>query len=398
MIKRIIEDKIEDYLAGEAQKILFIWGPRRSGKTTLVQKVGRRHGARVFNFDLLSDREKFKADKTRLEKLAREEKIILIDEVQNGPEATVGLKILHDLYNVKIITTGSSELRQKGSGEFDSLAGRFMERYCLPLSAAEMTQAAKPKAYEEGEFYRRLAEQVQVFGAYPEVYDGDWDEKEKIELLKNLVETYVLKDVVSIYELKNLKLARDILVKIGLQLGSEVSVREIAGSVQASVPTVASYIEIYIKNYVLIPLPSFKTNLRRAVSENRKLYFYDLGIRNALVEDFRELRLRPDRGGLWENYVVAEMEKRRRNENMLMNMYFYREYGGKEVDLVLADYHKRYTCVEMKLAKAKAKSVFPLPHRLKVVNPENYQEMVSAKEADLFGATISEKFATGGMG
>ena len=384
MIKRIIEGEAENYLAGKTTKILFIWGPRRSGKTILLGEIARRHGVRVFNFDLLSDREKFAGDKTQLEKLAREEKIILIDEVQNGPEATVGLKILHDLFGAKIIATGSSELRQKGSGEFDSLAGRFMERYCLPLSAAEAVTAAGRKSYEEKQVYKRFQEAGQIFGGYPEVYDTNLDEKSKIELLKNIVETYVLKDVVNIYELKNVKLARDILIKIGLQLGSEVSIREIAGTVSASVPTVASYIEIYIKNYVLISLPSFKTNLRRAGSENRKLYFYDLGIRNALVEDFRGLELRPDRGGLWENFVIAEMEKRRRNENMLMNMYFYREYGGREVDLVLEDYHKNYGCIEMKRKGAAARPVFPLEHSLKVVNPDNYQELLAAKEQDLF--------------
>lgn len=387
MIKRFIEDEVEDYLAGKTTKILFIWGPRRSGKTILLGEIAKRHGLRVLNFDLLSDREKFVADKRQLEKLAREEKVILIDEVQNGPEATVALKVLHDLYGVKIIATGSSELRQKAGGEFDSLAGRFIERYCLPLSAGEAVAAAGQKAYEEKDFYKRFQEEGQIFGGYPEVYSANLDEKSKIELLKNIVETYVLKDVVSIYDLKNVKLARDILIKIGLQLGSEVSVREIANSVQASVPTVANYIEIYIKNYVLIPLPSFKTNLRRAVSENRKLYFYDLGIRNALVEDFRSLNLRPDAGGLWENFVVAEMEKRRRNERLLMNMYFYREYGGREVDLILADYHKRYAGAEMKKTAGRAaRSVFPLPHSFRAVNPDNYQEMLLAKEADLFGA------------
>src|SRR3990167_3750840 len=368
MIKRIIEGEAENYLAGKTTKILFIWGPRRSGKTILLGEIARRHGVRVFNFDLLSDREKFAGDKTQLEKLAREEKIILIDEVQNGPEATVGLKILHDLFGAKIIATGSSELRQKGSGEFDSLAGRFMERYCLPLSAAEAVTAAGRKSYEEKQVYKRFQEAGQIFGGYPEVYDTNLDEKSKIELLKNIVETYVLKDVVNIYELKNVKLARDILIKIGLQLGREVSIREIASSVQASVPTVASYIEIYIKNYVLIPLPSFKTNLRRAVSQNRKLYFYDLGIRNILIRDFRETNLRQDSDGVWENLTVAELEKRRRLEHLHYNFYFYREYGGREIDLVIEDYQKNYTILEIKTNRGGVKNIFPLPSRKITIN------------------------------
>ena len=109
------------------------------------------------------------------------------------------------------------------------------------------------------------------------------------------------------------KLAKDILTKIALQIGSEVSVRELANSLGENAVTVSNYIEIFVKNYILIQLPSFKTNIRKAVSENRKLYFYDLGIRNILVKDFRDLELRPDKGGVFENFIVSEIEKKRKN-------------------------------------------------------------------------------------
>jgi len=117
------------------------------------------------------------------------------------------------------------------------------------------------------------------------------------------------------------------LTKIALQVGQEVSVAEIANSLGANQSTVSSYIEIFIKNYILIPLHPFKTNMRRAVSENRKLYFYDIGIRNILVKDFRELDLRPDRGNVFENFIVIELEKMRRNTKAQQTMYFYREYS-----------------------------------------------------------------------
>ena len=278
----------------------------------------------------------------------------MIDEVQNSPQSTVALKILYDEFDVKVIATGSSELRQKSAEEFDSLAGRFVETYCLPLSIDEIKNHDQPKEYEKAEYWQTLADTLQNFGCYPEVYDSALDEKEKIELLENIVETYVLKDVIDIYNLKNVKLAHDILVKIALQLGSEVSMREIANSLQANVQTVSNYIEIFIKNYILIPLPSFKTNVRKSVSENRKLYFYDLGVRNALVKDFRKLELRPDSGGLWENFIVCELEKMRRNHNIKKSLYFYREYGGREVDIVIEDYHKKYLCLEIKKKKNKA--------------------------------------------
>ncbi len=375
MLKRAIEAEIVAYLKDKNTKILFIWGPRRSGKTTLLKKYAQAYKLPVFNFDLLSDREKFASDKKTLQKIVDEHNVILIDEVQNYPESSHALKILHDEFNAKVIATGSSELRQT-SNDFDTLAGRFRQIHCLPLSAFEIVDNTELKAYEKDEFYRALATRMQVFGAYPEVHLSGESENAKIDLLQNILDTYVLKDIIDLYNLKNTKLAKDILTKVALQIGSEVSVREIANSLQANVSTVSSYIEIFIKNYILIPVTSFKTNARRAVSEHRKLYFYDLGVRNVLVKDFRPLELRPDRGGVFENFVVSEIEKRRKILNAKLNMYFYREYSGREVDLVLEDYHKQYTCLEVKLGGEQTEKVFPLPHTLETVSGDTYFEII----------------------
>lgn len=142
--------------------------------------------------------------------------------------------------------------------------------------------------------------------------------------------------------------------------------------------TIKMHIEIFIKNYILISLPSFKTNARRAVSENRKLYFYDLGIRNAFIKDFRELALRLDKGGVFENFIVSEIEKQKRNTGAKLSMYFYREYGGKEVDLVLEDYKKNYTTIEIKVQeRGTGKDVFPLSHRFHVIDASNYFQTIS---------------------
>lgn len=377
MFKRAIENKIEEYLKGGDYKTFYIWGPRRSGKTTVLRELAKKLGVRVFNFDFSSDHNLFTPDRDTLDKLTKENKVILIDEVQNHSQATVALKLLYDEYKVKVIATGSSELRQKDP-EFDTQAGRFTEHYCLPLSIEEIRVNTDTPSYEEKNLEKKLVEQLQVFGSYPEIYIQDnLSDEAKAELLQNIVQTYVLKDIVDIYELKNKKLAEDILTKIALQLGSEVSIRELAISLGSNGGTVANYIEIFIKNYILIPLPSFKTNVRRAVSENRKLYFYDLGIRNALVKDFRETKLRPDQGGLFENFIISEIEKQRRNTGALRTLYFYREYGGKEVDLVIEDYKKNYTVLEIKVDKGGAKDIFPLPHTSEVVNAQNYFEKVT---------------------
>lgn len=374
MFRRLIEADINRYLKSKNNKVLFIWGPRRSGKTVLLNKLAKRLGVKRYNFDWQSDREKFVPRKEILTALVKDNPVVLIDEVQNYPEATVAIKLLHDELKVKVVATGSSELRQK-SKEFDSLAGRYDEIYCLPLSLEEIWQNQKPAADEAAAFKNQLLEKLQIFGSYPEVYtQTTLLETEKIGLLQKIFDAYVLKDIVDIYDLKNAKLAKDILTKIALQLGSEVSVREIANSLGASPSTVADYIEIFIKNYILIPLPSFKTNLRRAVSENRKLYFYDLGIRNSLIRDFREPALRQDSGGVFENLIVTELNKKRLLSRSQDNFYFYREYGGREIDLVIEDYKKNYTTMEIKTNKGRLKNIFPLPSKKITVTRQNYYD------------------------
>ncbi len=379
--KRALDTHVDNYLKGDSYKTFYIWGPRRSGKTTLLERISKEWGVPFFDFDLQTDRELFVPKHDEIEKLVQTHAIILVDEVQNHPAATVVFKLLQSKYKVKVIATGSSELRQKSGEDFDTMAGRYHEAYCLPLSVSEIQQNNSVVSYEQSRFLQNSAKQIQIFGSYPEVYIPQHiSEEERIEILEKILNTYVLKDVVDIYQLKNEKLARDILTKIALQLGSEVSTREIAMSLGANKDTVANYIEIFIKNYILIPLPSFRTNARRAVSENRKLYFYDVGIRNILIKDFRDLDLRPDRGGVFENFVVSEIEKQRRNCNAQQSLYFYREYGGKEIDLVLEDYKKRYTCIEItqKEKKRGNRDIFPLPHTFITLTGANYYDTITA--------------------
>ncbi len=376
MYKRQLEQQISHYLNGKDKKILFIWGPRRSGKTTMIKKIGADLGLPVFNFDLMSDYEKFAPDVDVLRKVVASCPVVLIDEVQNYPEATKALKVLHDEFAIKIIATGSSELRQKTTN-FDSLAGRFAEHFCLPLSIGEIHNNFPLPAHEEEKFFVSLAEKIQIYGAYPEVFNNTLPDSEKIDALQNILDTYVLKDVIDIYNLRNAKLAKDILTKIALQIGSEVSLRELASDLGANVVTVSNYIEIFIKNYVLLPLPAFKTNLRRAVSAHRKFYFLDLGLRNILVKDFRDTNIRPDRGGLFENFVMAEMYKKIKNGGLHYSLYFYREYGGKEIDFVVEDYKKNYTCFEAKFSGGGARPVFPLAHKQDTINTRNYVQKLN---------------------
>lgn len=150
--------------------------------------------------------------------------------------------------------------------------------------------------------------------------------------------------------------------------------KEISNSLQANIGTVLNYIEIFVKNYILISLPSFKTNARRVVSQNKKYCFYDLGLRNSLIKDFRELDLRQDKGAVFENYIISEVEKIKRYINYNFSTYFYREYSGKELDLVIEDYQKQYNVFDVKVdGKLNAVNrIFPLEHKLDVINMNNY--------------------------
>ena len=269
LYKRTIEPYLDKYLSSDSNKIAFVWGPRRSGKTTILKKISEKIGVPLFNFDLQSDREKFLPDRNTLKKIVDSVSVILIDEVQNYQDATLALKILHDEFKIKIIATGSSELRRK-SKNFDSLAGRFIEFHCLPLSLNEIYENNKPLPHAEKEFWSSVLDNAVIFGAYPELSDAGSNESAKVEGLQNILSTYVLKDVIDIYELRNSKLASDLLLKIALQVGQEVSVRELASDLGASAPTVVNYLEIFVKNYILIALPSFKTNVRRSVSAHKK--------------------------------------------------------------------------------------------------------------------------------
>ena len=265
MYKRAIETKIEEYLQGDEYKTFYIWGPRRSGKTTVLKELSKKLGVRVFNFDFTSDQRIFQPERDVLDKLTKANKVILIDEIQNYPQATVVLKLLYDEYKIKVIATGSSELRQK----ITSLIPKRVDilpsiSVCLFLFR-EIRQNTTIPSYEEPNFEKGLLEKIQIFESYPEVYIGDTlADIQKQDLLENILQTYVLKDIVDIYGLKNKKLAEDILTKLALQLGSEVSVRELATSLGSNGITVENYIEIFIKNYILIPLPSFRTNLRKS--------------------------------------------------------------------------------------------------------------------------------------
>lgn len=357
MFLREIEHKVQDHIDRNDQKILFIWGPRRAGKTTVIKKFAKSLSVPVFNFDLLGDRDIFALNREALEKVSKLP-YILIDEVQNYPESSLALKILHDEFNAKIIATGSSEIRAT-TQNFDSLAGRFKTLHCFPFSLIEILKNSNAASYTLNTFAHRELTNLMLYGGYPEVYLSS-DEKEKGELLENLLSTFVLKDVIDLYNLKNAKLARDLLTRLAIMLGRELSVREIAAHLNANAGTIANYLEIFTKNYVLTPVSPIKVDTRRSVAESKKYYFNDLGLRNLLVRDFRPIDLRIDAKAILENVLVSELTKANINEKNGRELYFYREYSGRDVDLIIEDLEKNYEAIYV---GANREDVFPLTHK-----------------------------------
>ena len=364
MFLREVEQQVQKHIDTGNSKILFLWGPRRAGKTTILKKFAKNLGVPFFNFDLISDREVFSLNREALAKLS-ELPYILIDEVQNYPESSLALKILYDEFGAKIIATGSSELRATGQNA-DTLAGRFRTLHCLPLSLKEILNNTEFEAYREEEVRRETINKLMLFGGYPEVYLLE-SEEEKRELLENLLSTFVLKDVIDLYNLKNAKLALDLLTRLAVMLGRELSIREIAAHLNANAGTVTNYLEIFTKNYVLLPVPALKIDGRRSVGENKKYYFLDLGLRNLLVRDFRPLNLRVDAKAILENILVSELTKEFQNKKTGQELSFYREYAGRGVDLVISDFQKNYTCISV--GKAQENS-FPLKHTSQFVADE----------------------------
>lgn len=326
MIKRYFN--LADFL--QNQKVLVIYGPRRVGKTTLLKNyldsttlkykldsgdnIAVQHILGSQNFDLLND-------------YCHGYELIAIDEAQQIKNIGMGLKILVDHNpNLKIIVTGSSsfDLSQK-IGE--PLTGRKRTITLYPFSQQELL--AKLNKHE----LREKFEDFLIFGSYPEVVTAEKN-KEKIEILTELVNLYLLKDVLALERIRGSKELLDLLKLLAFQVGGEVSLNELALHIKKDVKTVSRYIDILEKGFVIKRLNAFSRNLRKEITKKSKFYFWDNGIRNAVILQFNEIRNRNDVGQLFENFMMLERIKYLSNNFIQTQSYFWRTYRGKEIDLV----------------------------------------------------------------
>ncbi len=326
MISRAIH--IEKLL--KPKKALIIYGARRVGKTTLLNEFlsNTKLKYRLDSGDNIRIQHIFESQNfnTILE-YAEGYDLIALDEAQQIKNIGMGLKILVDNNpKIKIIVTGSSsfDISQKVG---EPLTGRKKTLVLYPISLMELRSL-----YNNEELHASL-EQFLLFGMYPEIITTA-SKKGKIELLNELVESYLLKDILSLERIKGSRQLLDLLKLLAFQIGSEVSLNELATQIRLDVKTIARYLDILEKGFVIKRVGAFSRNLRKEVTGKSKYYFSDTGIRNAVISQFNSLEDRNDVGGLFENFVVMERFKMNAYLQRPADSYFWRTYDGQEVDLI----------------------------------------------------------------
>ena len=325
-ISRKIMDRIQARLF--RGKAIILLGPRQSGKTTLIQALLDRTDEKhlTLNADEPDVRELLQdATSTRLRAIIGDHRIVCIDEAQRIANIGLTLKLMTDgIPDVQAIATGSSSLELNASIA-EPLTGRKFELRLYPLSFAEL--AGHHGLLEE----RRLLEHRMIYGGYPEVATSPGHEEELVRLL---ADSYLFKDLLILDGVKKPALLEKIVKALALQLGSEVSFHEIGQLTGSDSHTVERYIDLLEKAFVLFRLPAYSRNVRNEIKKGKKIYFFDNGVRNALIGNFLPLASRTDAGALWENYLVSERVKMLRNEGIYADGFFWRTTQQQEIDYV----------------------------------------------------------------
>jgi predicted AAA+ superfamily ATPase len=370
-------DNLSSYL--KPNKVLFIFGSRQAGKTTLLKKF------------LFENKDKFRykldsgddinlhavlgsSDFKKIIEYTKGYDLIAIDEAQKIKGIGQGLKIMVDqVPNLKAIVTGSSSFELAGQiGE--PLTGRKITLALYPLSQIEMGNI-----YNDYELKSQLDDYL-IYGAYPEVLTNEFINDKK-RILEELVGSYLLKDILELEKVKSSKLLLDLLRLLAFQIGSEVSLSELGKQLGIGGKTVARYLDLFEQSFVIINIRGFSRNLRKEITKKSKYYFLDNGIRNAIIANFNPLEIRDDIGKLWENFLVVERIKKQSYHQIYANNYFWRTWNQKEIDWVeerdgkLFGYEFKWKSKPLKAAKAWSEN-YP-DASLEIIDKENYLEFVT---------------------
>ncbi len=377
MINRQLQAKLEKKLF--QQKVIILYGARQVGKTTLVKKLLSSFGndSKYLSCDQISVQKGLESkDIEQIKIFLGNYKLIALDEAQNVSEVGKILKLIVDFFpEVQIIATGSSsfDLADKVS---EPLTGRNFTFLLYPLSISEIAQNSdQARAKSELESFLR-------FGMYPEVYTLQ-SEEEKIERLNEIASDYLYKDVLKFERIRKSDIVKRLIELLALQLGQEVSSTELATQLGINRITVEKYLDILEKSFIIFKLRSFSRNKRKEISKSFKVYFFDLGIRNSIIQNFNSLDLRTDAGALWENFCILERRKYLEQKGESKLTYFWRTYDQKELDYIEESAGK-ITGYEFKW---NAKKIFKEPEEFKKrygaeiekIDPENFWNFIGIK-------------------
>ena len=345
MLTRALLPILTDRLLNSS-KILLLYGPRQAGKTTLIKQV--LAGSVLRKLEINADEQRYhdvlsSRDLNQLRLLVEGYDLLFIDEAQRIPDIGLNLKILRDgLPQLKIIVTGSSSFELANRTQ-EPLTGRTWTYTLFPIATTELRAQHNP--FE----LRQLLDQQLIYGAYPEIFSLP-NQQDKVQYLRELSTAYLYRDVLEMANLRYPDKLRKLLSLLALQVGAPVSLNELGNTLQMSKDTVAHYLDLLEKAFVVFRLSGFSRNLRKEVVKMDKVYFYDLGIRNAILNNFSPLAARNDTGALWENFLVVERRKRNAYAPSPALPYYWRTYTGAELDYV-EDFDGQLAGFEFKLSK-----------------------------------------------
>lgn len=373
MIERLLQKAIEQRL-GQG-KAIIVFGARQVGKTTMLKNMLKeREDVLWMNGDEQDIRNLFEnISSTRLKAIIGKNNIVVIDEAQRITDIGIGIKLITDNFpNVQVFATGSSSFDLSNKVR-EPLTGRKFEYYMFPLSFAELVE------YNGLLEEKRLLTHRLIYGSYPDVVNNIGDER---IVLNELADSYLYKDILMFDKIKKSEKLVKLLQALAYQIGSEVSYNELAQTCGIDPKTVESYVQLLEQSYIIFRLGSFSRNLRNELKFARKIYFWDCGIRNAIIGNYQEPEARLDTGALFENYIISERIKKLKYEKSYAQSYFWRTSAKQEIDYI-EDIDGKISAFEFKW-NPKRKATVPLSFarsypdaEFKVVTRDNYEEFLS---------------------
>ncbi len=376
MISRILQAELQSRL--NDKKALVVVGPRQVGKTTLLENLAsKKRDVLWWNGDDADTRARMQKPSVRLLKsLIGKSRILIIDEAQRIENIGIVIKLIVDnIKTVKVIATGSSafELANKIN---EPLTGRKWEYKLYPLSFQEMAQ--HHSLFEE----KKVLEHRLVYGYYPDVVNNPGEEE---NLLKQLSDSYLYKDILTWERIQKPDRLEKLVQALAFQVGNLVSYNELGQMAGLDNETVEHYIQLLEKAFVVFRLNSFSRNLRNELKKSRKIYFYDNGLRNAVINQFNAFQMRADKGALWENFLVSERMKFCAYNKVYASRFFWRSHAQAEIDYV-EERNGNIAAFEFKWS-AKAKTKFPdlfvriyKPENTSLITSSNYVNFITGME------------------